>query len=225
MDVEALLEWYERVRRPLRGVRRATRYALLVSEVMLQQTQALRSGAIPRAVAVAVPFGGVCWPRLRCETSWGVERARVQPAGGAPTSGGGRGGGRLAGRLTSLPGGAVHRGRGVVVAWDVRSRRRRTNVRRVLATGGLASTWPPVRRVAPGGPRGDVQPGDDGTRRNGLRRSAGLRPVPGLERLRARDRGPCGLAIARVLRTLIGGRGRIVAALLAGDALGPRGSA
>jgi A/G-specific adenine glycosylase len=42
VDVEALLTWYERVRRPLPW--RATRdpYALLVSEVMLQQTQALR---------------------------------------------------------------------------------------------------------------------------------------------------------------------------------------
>src|SRR3954447_10003523 len=42
MDVEALLAWYERVRRPLPW--RATRdpYALLVSEVMLQQTQAMR---------------------------------------------------------------------------------------------------------------------------------------------------------------------------------------
>jgi A/G-specific adenine glycosylase len=42
VDVEALLSWYERVRRPLPW--RATRdpYALLVSEVMLQQTQALR---------------------------------------------------------------------------------------------------------------------------------------------------------------------------------------
>src|SRR3954454_18020734 len=42
VDVEALLEWYARVRRPLPW--RATRnpYALLVSEGMLQQTQALR---------------------------------------------------------------------------------------------------------------------------------------------------------------------------------------
>ncbi len=42
MDVEALLAWYGRIRRPLPW--RATRdpYALLVSEVMLQQTQALR---------------------------------------------------------------------------------------------------------------------------------------------------------------------------------------
>src|SRR5689334_7942604 len=42
MDVEALFAWYDRVRRPLPW--RATRdpYALLVSEVMLQQTQAAR---------------------------------------------------------------------------------------------------------------------------------------------------------------------------------------
>jgi A/G-specific adenine glycosylase len=42
MNVDALLEWYDRVRRPLPW--RATRdpYALLVSEVMLQQTQAAR---------------------------------------------------------------------------------------------------------------------------------------------------------------------------------------
>src|SRR5215212_792775 len=42
MNTEALLDWYERVRRPLPW--RVTRdpYALLVSEVMLQQTQAAR---------------------------------------------------------------------------------------------------------------------------------------------------------------------------------------
>src|ERR687892_1944521 len=42
MDTDALLDWYERVRRPLPW--RSTRdpYALLVSEVMLQQTQAAR---------------------------------------------------------------------------------------------------------------------------------------------------------------------------------------
>lgn len=42
MDAEALTDWYERVKRPLPW--RATRdpYAILVSEVMLQQTQAAR---------------------------------------------------------------------------------------------------------------------------------------------------------------------------------------
>ena len=42
MNVDALLEWYERVRRPLPWRETRDPYALLVSEVMLQQTQALR---------------------------------------------------------------------------------------------------------------------------------------------------------------------------------------
>jgi len=42
VNVEALLEWYERVRRPLPWRETRDPYALLVSEVMLQQTQALR---------------------------------------------------------------------------------------------------------------------------------------------------------------------------------------
>ncbi|MBE2316364.1 A/G-specific adenine glycosylase [Solirubrobacter sp. CPCC 204708] len=42
MDVEALLDWYEWVRRPLPWRETRDPYALLVSEVMLQQTQALR---------------------------------------------------------------------------------------------------------------------------------------------------------------------------------------
>jgi A/G-specific adenine glycosylase len=42
VDVEALLTWYERVRRPLPWRDTRDPYALLVSEVMLQQTQALR---------------------------------------------------------------------------------------------------------------------------------------------------------------------------------------
>jgi A/G-specific adenine glycosylase len=42
VDVDALLSWYERVRRPLPWRETRDPYALLVSEVMLQQTQALR---------------------------------------------------------------------------------------------------------------------------------------------------------------------------------------
>jgi A/G-specific adenine glycosylase len=42
VDVDALLEWYEEVRRPLPWRETRDPYALLVSEVMLQQTQALR---------------------------------------------------------------------------------------------------------------------------------------------------------------------------------------
>src|SRR3954468_21177285 len=42
MDVDALLTWYEEMRRPLPWRTTRDPYALLVSEVMLQQTQALR---------------------------------------------------------------------------------------------------------------------------------------------------------------------------------------
>jgi A/G-specific adenine glycosylase len=42
VDVNALLTWYEHVRRPLPWRDTKDPYALLVSEVMLQQTQALR---------------------------------------------------------------------------------------------------------------------------------------------------------------------------------------
>ena len=42
MDVGALLRWYARVRRPLPWRETRDPYALLVSEVMLQQTQAAR---------------------------------------------------------------------------------------------------------------------------------------------------------------------------------------
>src|SRR5262245_38328439 len=41
-DSAALLDWYARVRRPLPWRETRDPYALLVSEVMLQQTQALR---------------------------------------------------------------------------------------------------------------------------------------------------------------------------------------
>src|SRR3954452_22522057 len=68
MDTAALLDWYARVKRPLPW--RATRdpYALLVSEVMLQQTQAARVvpyyetflARFPDARALArAPRGGV----------------------------------------------------------------------------------------------------------------------------------------------------------------------
>ena len=57
MRADALLDWYERVRRPLPW--RATRdpYRLLVSEVMLQQTQAAR--VVPRYEAFLARFPDV----------------------------------------------------------------------------------------------------------------------------------------------------------------------
>jgi len=58
VDVEALLRWYGRVQRPLPW--RATRdpYALLVSEVMLQQTQAARVVPYYEAFLARFPDAG-----------------------------------------------------------------------------------------------------------------------------------------------------------------------
>ena len=78
-DAAALLDWYERVRRPLPW--RATRdpYALLVSEVMLQQTQAAR--VVPYYEAFLERFPD---PRRARRGAGGrrarrLERARLQP--------------------------------------------------------------------------------------------------------------------------------------------------
>jgi len=51
---EALLRWYRRVRRPLPWRETRDPYALLVSEVMLQQTQATR--VVPRYEAFLARF-------------------------------------------------------------------------------------------------------------------------------------------------------------------------
>ena len=78
---DALLAWYERVRRPLPW--RATRdpYALLVSEVMLQQTQAARVvpyyeaflRRFPDAPALAAA------PTADVLAQWSVVRSSGQP--------------------------------------------------------------------------------------------------------------------------------------------------
>jgi A/G-specific adenine glycosylase len=135
MDVGALLEWYERVRRPLPW--RATRdpYALLVSEVMLQQTQALRvvpyyerwlsRFPTPRALADA-PVRDV----LSLWSGLGYNRralalqnaARVVASSGWPSD------------LTSLPGVGPYTAAAVSsFAWDVQVAAVDTNVRRVLS--------------------------------------------------------------------------------------------
>ena len=55
MNAEALLAWYERVRRPLPWRETRDPYALLVSEVMLQQTQAARVVPYYEAFLAAFP--------------------------------------------------------------------------------------------------------------------------------------------------------------------------
>jgi A/G-specific adenine glycosylase len=134
-DVEALLGWYARVRRPLPW--RATRdpYALLVSEVMLQQTQAARvapyyeaflarfpdpaalAAAPPRAVLAA--WSGLGYNRRALALQ---AAARVIAARGWPDD------------LTELPGIGPYTAAAVgSFAWDRPQAAIDTNARRVIA--------------------------------------------------------------------------------------------
>ena len=134
MDTDALLAWYGRVRRPLPW--RATRdpYALLVSEVMLQQTQALRVvpyyerwlARFPDAAALA---GAPARDVLAAWSGLGYNRrALALQARGA----------RVAARgwpedLTELPGVGPYTAAAVAsFAWDRQVAAIDTNVRRVL---------------------------------------------------------------------------------------------
>jgi A/G-specific adenine glycosylase len=135
MDVGALLEWYERVRRPLPW--RSTRdpYALLVSEVMLQQTQALRvvpyyerwlerfpdAGALASAPVrdVLSLWSGLGYNRRALALQ---KAACVVAASGWPSD------------LTVLPGVGPYTAAAVSsFAWDAQVAAVDTNVRRVLS--------------------------------------------------------------------------------------------
>ena len=135
MELTALLAWYERVRRPLPW--RATRdpYALLVSEVMLQQTQAARVVPYyerflarfpdPRALAAApaadvlAAWSGLGYNRraLALQRAAAVVTERGWPAD-----------------LTELPGVGPYTAAAVAAfAWGADRAAVDTNVRRVLA--------------------------------------------------------------------------------------------
>jgi A/G-specific adenine glycosylase len=134
MDSAALLEWYARVRRPLPW--RSTRdpYALLVSEVMLQQTQAARVVPYyeaflqrfpdPQSLAAAAPrdvlaaWSGLGYNRRALALQ---AAARVVVARGWPED------------LTELPGVGPYTAAAVgSFAWDRQQVAVDTNVRRVL---------------------------------------------------------------------------------------------
>ncbi len=131
---QALLSWYEQVRRPLPWRFTRDPYAILVSEVMLQQTQAARVvpyyerwlERFPDAVALAsAPVAEV----LALWSGLGYNRralalqaaARVVAAEGWPQ------------RLTDLPGVGPYTAAAVAsFAWDAQVVAVDTNVRRVL---------------------------------------------------------------------------------------------
>jgi len=135
MDVGALLSWYERVRRPLPWRETSDPYALLVSEVMLQQTQALRvvpyyerwldrfpdAGALARAPvrAVLAQWSGLGYNRRALALQ---RAATVVAERGWPDD------------LTELPGVGPYTAAAVgSFAWDRQVAVVDTNVRRVLS--------------------------------------------------------------------------------------------
>src|SRR3954471_14635500 len=134
MDTAALLGWYERVRRPLPWRFTRDPYALLVSEVMLQQTQALRVvpyyerwlARFPDAASLAAApvrdvlalWSGLGYNRRALTLQ---KAALVVSEHGWPSD------------LTSLPGVGPYTAAAVSsFAWDVQVAAVDTNVRRVL---------------------------------------------------------------------------------------------
>jgi A/G-specific adenine glycosylase len=134
VDVGALLQWYSRVRRPLPWRETRDPYALLVSEVMLQQTQAVRvvpfyeaflalfpdpaalAAAAPRAVLSA--WSGLGYNRRALALQ---AAARHVAERGWPED------------LTELPGVGPYTAAAVgSFAWDRQTAAVDTNVRRVL---------------------------------------------------------------------------------------------
>ena len=193
---DALLAWYERERRPLPW--RATRdpYALLVSEVMLQQTQAARVVPFYEAFLDRFPDAGAlaAAPARDVLAAWsglGYNRralalqaaARVVAERGWPAD------------LTELPGVGPYTAAAVAAfAWDAQTGRgRRQRAARDRALGRLpaaaAATGAARRRAAPARSRRGVEPGDDGAGRDGLHRPRpALRGVPGRGVVRRRGR-------------------------------------
>ena len=133
-DTTALLDWYARVKRPLPW--RATRdpYAVLVSEVMLQQTQAARVVPYyeaflarfpdPQALAAAAPrdvlaaWSGLGYNRRALALQAAARRVAAR---GWPAD------------LTELPGVGPYTAAAVAsFAWDAQRAAVDTNVRRVL---------------------------------------------------------------------------------------------
>ena len=230
MSGEALLDWYETVRRPLPWRFTRDPWAILVSEVMLQQTQAARvvphyerflaRFPSPRALAEAPAAEAIgAWSglgynrrvlalraaaRVVAERGLAGARAAAGAAGRRPVHGRGS---RLV-RLGRADGGGRHQR----PARDRAPRRRAAHPARAGAAG---------RRARARGAGGRVEPGDDGARRDGLpAAAAALRGVPaagGLRRARRPWRPPPRPRGERFESSDRWARGRLLAALVAGE--------
>src|ERR671915_1000385 len=134
MDTEALLDWYARVRRPLPWRETRDPYALLVSEVMLQQTQAARVVPFYEAFLARFPDPAAlaAAPTREVLAAWsglGYNRralalqaaARIVAQRGWPDD------------LTDLPGVGAYTAAAVAsFAWDRQEAAVDTNVRRAI---------------------------------------------------------------------------------------------
>ncbi len=192
MDVDALLEWYEEVRRPLPWRETRDPYALLVSEVMLQQTQALRVvpyyerwlDEFPTARALAeAPVREVLalWSGLGYNRrALALQRAAAHVAEhGWPSD------------LTELPGVGKYTAAAVSsFAWDRDMAAVDTNVRRVLTR--REGDVDVAARADELLPRGRAAPFNQAMMELGRDRvppsQSGLRAVPGRARLPAPGR-------------------------------------
>ena len=173
----ALLRWYARVRRDLPWRRTTDPYAILVSEVMLQQTQVAR--VVPRylewierwptADALAAASAPRSWRR-----GWGsattAARSRCTPRRPRSPATAGRpicARSRASVRTPRRP-------------W-ARSRSAPRSPRSTRTPGAWPSGWATAhRRAAAARPRRRLESGGDGARRDGLHgASAALRRVPG----------------------------------------------
>jgi A/G-specific adenine glycosylase len=229
-DAEALLGWYERVRRPLPW--RSTRdpYALLVSEVMLQQTQAAR--VVPYyhaflerfpdpAALAAAPAADVlaAWSGLGYNRrALALQRAAATVVEhGWPED------------LTDLPGVGPYTAAAVSsFAWDAQAAAVDTNVRRVISRHDGAERGPRAlaARAAELVPAGRAAPFNQAMMELGATVCRPRRPACGGCPVRAgcaaRGSEPAAPARRAARRERFEdsdrwARGRIVAALVAGD--------
>src|ERR671915_135987 len=146
MDTEALLDWYARVRRPLPWRETRDPYALLVSEVMLQQTQAARVVPFYEAFLARFPDPAALGaaPTREVLAAWsglGYNRralalqaaARVVAERGWPND------------LTDLPGVGAYTAAAVAsFAWDRQEAAVDTNVRRTIERHDGVARRPPA---------------------------------------------------------------------------------
>jgi A/G-specific adenine glycosylase len=232
---EALLNWYEAVRRPLPWRFTRDPWALLVSEVMLQQTQAARVVPYFERFLVRFPTPAACAeaPAAQVLAAWsglGYNRralalqaaARVVAADGWPED------------LQTLPGVGPYTAAAVAsFAWDAQVAAVDTNVRRVIERRDGVRRPPRAlaRRAAALLPEGRAAAWNQAMMELGATICRPRRPLCGECPLRQGCAGPDALPppvrprAERFETSDRWARGRLLAALVAGEEPPPLGAA